>query len=291
MAYDGALQVVVLFGGAGGPPSGHLNDTWAWNGQGWTQLQLATAPPPRVDASMAYDAARGRLVLFGGVGNTGEALGDTWTWDGHSWTQQHPPLSPPARGSASMAYDAARQQVVLFGGENTEQRTPTLLNDVWTWDGHTWTQQRPAKSPVARSQAAMAYDATRQVVVLFGGTTGSPLDDTWTWDGRTWTQQHPATSPSGRYRASMAYDEGSQQVVLFGGEAIAQGLNDTWTWDGTTWMQQQPATAPTAEVGYSASLAYDAARHLLLLFATSGGKQKRFSETWAWTGTTWRRLG
>ena len=32
---------------------------------------------------MAYDAAHGQVVLFGGF-NT-RALGDTWTWDGAAW--------------------------------------------------------------------------------------------------------------------------------------------------------------------------------------------------------------
>ena len=34
---------------------------------------------------MAYDAARGKVVLFGGYdGQTN--LADTWEWDGQAWT-------------------------------------------------------------------------------------------------------------------------------------------------------------------------------------------------------------
>jgi hypothetical protein len=33
---------------------------------------------------MAYDAARSRLVLFGGYNGT-ENLNDTWEWDGTQW--------------------------------------------------------------------------------------------------------------------------------------------------------------------------------------------------------------
>jgi len=39
-------------------------------------------------ASMAFDAARGRVVMFGGDDNSQVQihLGDTWTWDGTDWT-------------------------------------------------------------------------------------------------------------------------------------------------------------------------------------------------------------
>lgn len=53
--------------------------------------------------------------------------------------------------------------------------------------------------PPAREGAAMAYDAFRHEVVLFGGTTfGTPqatLNDTWTLQGRRWTEREPRTRP------------------------------------------------------------------------------------------------
>ncbi len=75
---------------------------------------------------MAYDAATGNVVLFGGVNNT--YLGDTWVWSGSTWTKQAPATSPPPRWSASMAYDAATGNVVLFGGNEGEP-----LGGTWTW--------------------------------------------------------------------------------------------------------------------------------------------------------------
>ena len=49
---------------------------------------------------MAYDAADGTLVLFGGEGRSG-SLGDTWTWDGSAWT---------AGSSVDLATAARRRQ-------------------------------------------------------------------------------------------------------------------------------------------------------------------------------------
>ena len=78
-----------------------------------------------------------------------------------------------------------------------------------------WTQKSPA-SPSSRSLHAMAYDAARGQVVLFGGYGGGFRNDTWVWDGTTWAQKSPATSPSSRYGHAMAYDAARGQVVLFG---------------------------------------------------------------------------
>ena len=46
------------------------------SGPTWTQQTPATSPIARDDASMAYDAATGSVVLFGGLG----PFADTWTW-------------------------------------------------------------------------------------------------------------------------------------------------------------------------------------------------------------------
>jgi hypothetical protein len=139
---------------------------------------------------MAYDAATGTVVLFGGENNSNAVVnGDTWTWDGTTWTKQHPAAHPPPRVWASMAYDDATGTVVLFGGAarpNSGGGFTRIFGDTWTWDGTTWTQQAPAASPSARQLAAMAYDAATGTVVLFSGeppigTRGRAPADTWTW--------------------------------------------------------------------------------------------------------------
>ena len=60
MAYDPALQEIVLFGGesyAGQP----LGDTWTFNGTVWSQLAPAQAPAPRWSAGLAWDGQDGAL--------------------------------------------------------------------------------------------------------------------------------------------------------------------------------------------------------------------------------------
>jgi hypothetical protein len=76
-AYDPALAAVVAFGGGQGGLD--LNDTWAWTNTGatWTQLTPATSPRARESFGMAYDAALGHVVIFGGASGN-KLLNDTW---------------------------------------------------------------------------------------------------------------------------------------------------------------------------------------------------------------------
>jgi hypothetical protein len=287
MAYDAATGTTVLFGGGRSPYDGvngsafgptYFDGTWVWNGSTWAEQHPATHPGPLADAEMAYDAATGTVVLFGGVNNKA-APRATWTWNGTTWTKQHPATSPPGSWGGAMAYDAATGTVVLFSGCRREAR------DTWTWNGTTWTRQRPGTAPLGRCQGSMAYDAATGDVVLFGGDRPGhgELADTWTWNGTTWTQQAPATSPSTREGAAMAYDPATGNVVLFSGSDCGCGATlaaDTWTWNGTTWTQQAPATSPPTR--WVATMAYDAATSTLVLFGGQGNRERWLSDTWAW---------
>ncbi|MFN2508239.1 MAG: hypothetical protein ABR589_05650, partial [Chthoniobacterales bacterium] len=124
------------------------------------------------------------------------------------WLQYPRPI-PQERDQASMVFDAERDEIVLFGGNNSQP--PQKRKDTWVWNGAKWIERHPAASPSKRFLAAMAYDATRKVVVLFGGfnptgPNGGALGDTWIWNGTNWIQQEPAASPPRRYGAGFAYD-------------------------------------------------------------------------------------
>jgi hypothetical protein len=82
----------------------------------WTQKE-DIGPSPRVAHAMAYEAARERVVLFGG-----EDGSNTWEWDGVAWTQVAD-MGPSPRYACAMTYDTVRQRVVLFGGSSTTNGT------------------------------------------------------------------------------------------------------------------------------------------------------------------------
>jgi hypothetical protein len=147
--------------------------------------------------------------------------------------------------------------------------------------------------PLGRSATAMAYDAARHNVVLFGGLGGQGLlDDTWTWNGSSWTPHLGMTAtPQARKSAAIAYDETRQQVVLFGGISATGQLNDTWAWDGTAWQSLHPAHAPPAREG--APMAYDPALGAIVLFGGMNDappKPSSLNDTWQWKGGDWTPL-
>jgi hypothetical protein len=233
MAYDLSHQQMVIFGGCcdasnGVPENTPFADTWVWDGINWTQKSPSASPPARFYHAMAYDAAHGQVVLFGGYDfNSNTFFGDTWVWDGSNWTLKSPSASPPARSSHAMAYDSLHGQVVLFGGISGG----SALGDTWVWDGSNWNQKSPSTNPPARSSHAMAYDTAHGQVVLFGGSNSGLLADTWLWDGTNWTQKSPRTSPAPQQLHAMAYDVAHGQVVLFLGSNII-GASGTWLWEG-----------------------------------------------------------
>ncbi|MBF0557610.1 MAG: hypothetical protein HQL08_02395 [Nitrospirae bacterium] len=199
--------------------------------------------------------------------------------------------APMSRMAMDVAFFAGNGDSILFGG--TWDASP--FSDTWGWNGTAWLQKSPAHSPGYRAGHAMAYDAARNQIVLFGGydsTAGAYSDSTWIWNGADWTQAHPQTSPSARTYHAMVYNPDSQKIVLFGGNADEA---DTWEWDGNNWNKKSSPASPSPRDG--AAMAYDAARKEVVLFGGSqnvysGSSQNKptfFNDTWAWDGTQWQQ--
>lgn len=75
-----------------------------------------------------------------------------------------PPPAPNRAADRPWPYDEARACVVLFGGMVPWE----CVGDTWEWDGNEWTH-RSTIGPNPRHFHAMAYESSRQRVVLFGG--------------------------------------------------------------------------------------------------------------------------
>ena len=212
MTYDPTLKRVVMWGGI------DSGDQWEWDGVAWSkrsgigpvtagqigfdvraqqliavgndnntfltaafrekQWSIIGAAPETTGATMAVDADREALVLFGG--RIGSSLSNR-IWERTDGWRQRPTLGatgPAARSGQSMAYDASRLRTVLFGGADEQAGH---LGDTWEWDGTDWSGiATGSASPPARSFHAMAYDSKRSRVVVFGGFGDSgALGDTW----------------------------------------------------------------------------------------------------------------
>lgn len=210
MAYDPDRDLIVLFGGNSGPwdCSGVHNantETWEFDGADWHQVFTAHSPPRFIGGGMVYDQARHQMVLF--TGWQACEFGwhnETWAYDGTDWTQvASGELGGKWRYDIHMAYDAGRQRVVLFGGYY-HGGSGCSLNDTWEYDGSQWTQRYPTTTPAGRCGQSMAFDPSRNKVVMFGGTSNNGLyNDTWEYDGVDWRLLQPATRPAARQCASL----------------------------------------------------------------------------------------
>jgi len=252
MVYDEATGRMLLFGGGVGPQD---YDFWEWDGAAgtWTDLTPSTLPlawpPSRVAASVVYDTARGRMIIFGGFNNQDGYFQDLWEWNSttRTWTNRTPsPLPrewPSVREYAAMVYDSRRNRVELVGGTVTGLGAVVVASDVLEWNGDTGTWTNRGPSPFGtNAMVRLTFDAGRGKVLLFGGSgCGSIVgcSDAWEWDGTTatWTNRTPSTLPTAwppsRTDDALVYDVSRGRVFVFGGWANNPPLmKDLWEWNG-----------------------------------------------------------
>ncbi len=319
MAYDAADGHVLAFGG-GGNLGRSYNDTWTYSGGVWTNISatLSVAPIPRESALMAYDAADGYILLFGGYtsisvpGSCSGALNDTWIFQRGAWTQITPTggVAPPCLFSAAMAYDSADREIVLFGGGLTVGGVlnAQLSDQTWTYASGTWTDLTGslAAAPEARETSSMADDPRDGDMILYGGRAApNDFNDTWGFHSSTWTLLSGldingrfvgTPGPEQRRGSMMAFDSGENYVVLTQGVNDNCGSppcteNDTWVFLGGNW------TDVSASIGaepypprWSAGVSDDPAdRQVVILggcLAYGCDPPSNLNDSWIFQGTT-----
>lgn len=170
--WDPVRARVAISGGQTFPSITYLADVWEWDGTSWTE-RTGLGTPARAAMPVAYDTARQRAILFGGINGSGDQA-DTWELTA-GWSLQAPSTPPSVRHGAAMVYDPGSGTAMLCGGAVGS----TVLGGAWTYDGQAWTAVSP--NPGVRSWPSMVYDSTRSKLILFGGFTASfaGLADTW----------------------------------------------------------------------------------------------------------------
>ncbi len=293
-----------------------LSDLWMWNGAGWVWVggtstpnqtgsygvrgvpAAGNEPGARNGASAARDALGG-VYVFGGDGasSTGSigALNDFWRWNGSEWAWLSgtngatlvgvygtkglaSPTSHPGARRGAVTWLTANGETWLFGGHGYSAAGLGYLNDLWRWDGSSWTwmsgtnlEDQPAISGTKGIPAAENVPGARAWGVSWADSAGN----LWLFGGRT---------PD-------VYDDGL--------------LNDLWRWDGTNWTWVSGSLSPWKQGIYgtkgvpapsnvpgsrSELTAWaDATGNFWLFggYGMAGGWFGDLNDLWRWDGTNW----
>jgi cysteine-rich repeat protein len=285
---------------------------------GWHQ---AAEPAASANVMAAYDAPRGKVVLFdgttgevmewdriwrrfvveapsprtkfaltysrdrGGVVLYGGTVGSTQVGDTYVWNGIRWSQLPtgPALDFPAMAYDVATKQLVVFGvGRENSSTAPQ------TWvlgSDDVWTLiTTPTAPPLPNSaRAVMAYDAKRGNIVLYDGNTRQ----TWIFGAGAWTMKSPAVVPQVS-RTALAYLPSREHVVMFGGVESAGVSSRTYEWDGTNWALMTSAAGGLPRGDHA--LAEDGRGRLLAFGGTSSSSSiVPLADTWFFANATWAR--
>jgi N-acetylneuraminic acid mutarotase len=242
LAFDPADNRLYLHGGRG--RSGTLADLWVFDlaARTWTKL-TAQGPKPaaRFGHSGAWDAKRGRLIVFAGQGNTG-FFSDAWAFDpvANRWQRLAANDAGPSRRYGSCAgYDETGDRILVSHGFTSTGR----FDDTWALSlaSRRWTELTPEGSrPVKRCLHACDWDGATGALVLFGGQTdGVPqLGDTWVLDREGWKQVAGRAPSARRFPAGAATGDG--RFVINGGIG-AKTFGDTWIFDAKDRKWSRPA--------------------------------------------------
>lgn len=283
ICYDPDREVVIIYGGL--YKDTVLGDVWEWNGKAWKQKgkKIKNGPLPREGAAMAYDAAAGRVVMFGGR-NNGSFYSDTWQWTGKTWKTVLAATPPTPRYKHAMAWCEAAGAVIMFGGLNVTAD----VGDTWKLTGATWTRLT-ASGPSAREAAAMTSLADG-TLLLFGGAKGNRMAaDTWNFSGSAW-KKIKVRGLSGRAGAAMARDPQTDAIVLFGGWRSGAVNDELWIYTtGANRWTKRNFEAPTPRRFHA--MAWDPLRQRLVIFGGEDASGLWLDDTWEWNAATgWHRM-
>jgi hypothetical protein len=311
VGFDPISNRLLLFGGSpqplGGHPTDRLADTWAWDGQVWTQLSPAHSPTSLYGARLVLDPVSGRLLLVSGAGQT-DASGAVrqqgmWSWDGGDWARAADnPLQIPFPVVAS---DPVHRTVVLAGfdsgypsgGPSSPDLTKIDVPGADVWDGATWKDavgSTPSDQLPYTSESGTAYDPISHRVISCGGFGEGTLQATYAWDGTRWSVAgmpaagggYPDPSWPGS-TASAATDPATASILMVAASAQNSAIVPpiTWRFDGENWRPISGAAAP-ALVDWSV-VADPVVGGLILVGLAKGGTSEA---VYHWTGTSWRAI-
>lgn len=245
-------------------------DLWTFDplGPNWRRVSVSgPQPEARVNGTLAWDAKRDELWLFGGNASASGAgyspLADVWVFDPETsaWRQEIFADAPAPRLFHTALYDHVRDRVVVFGGadETAFNQNATYFSDVWALDLDLirWDRLHDGSgaAPEGRFWSRWVYDTERDSYLLFGGHDDETLgnrNDAWEFlpDEGVWVQlalgdtfNAPANGfcdfpadfttvdsslPERRNAHTMVWSPTCRRAVAFGGKTDCGASDDVW---------------------------------------------------------------
>jgi hypothetical protein len=229
-AYDPVTQVVMLFGGRLAP--GQIeNDTWAWSGTNWSEINTGTDGPPAGEgALMAWDDATRQMVLVTSFAFSGKST--TWVWAGNHWLPRPSRDLPEGAFGDGMSFDPA-SHTLLFVSAIPPNGAGT---STWLWDASGW---RKLHADVAATPCGVALDPVSGHLLLCGTTLGGSGAQLWSWSGAAWAPLRDSQLPIQPEAATTDLNHG--QLLIFGSliqpnQGSPQPL-EVWWWSGHGWQR------------------------------------------------------
>jgi hypothetical protein len=230
----------------------------------WSTLVPAGTPPfARTDYSVAYDAARDRVLLFGGT-QDGVPLSDLYAlgFAPLTWTALAATGTPPTAAGPALL-DAARDRMLVVGGA---QVWALSLTGTPAWS----LLSAAGTPPTVTSGFTAALDVGRDRVLVFGGRdAGGIVNTVW----QLALSPAPAWSivaaggvpPAAREHHVAAIDAARDRMVIAAGDtAGALPAHDTWELPlapGSAWHRFATSTD-----AFGASAIADPARDRMVTF-------------------------
>lgn len=278
IAFDPVSDRAVLYGGTN--QDGPLYDTWAFDGTTWSMIH---SEGPRLNSpSMVYDETRGEILLLG-LDEAGESK--MYRRGSETWEELSPETRPTCIIRTAMVSRSHAGDVLLYGGQCSNG---ALSSSTWIWDGENWTDPEPSQSPIALAIHHLAYQASSQQTLLYGGTSGRGVSRTWQYEEgvdeegeevKKWVILVDPLSPGARTLFVFDGDPAGEGLWLFAGQTHDRLFSDLWLLRQGAWTSIEAEGDPL--LCDKPAGAWDPDRQKLVVYCGNSSTIYEFNgETW-----------
>jgi hypothetical protein len=174
--FDPVRKAIVLFGGFSTGENKVLNETWLYGQGDWKKLPTKTFPPARNLHAMFYDPKNNGVVIIGGDQLSPDGLRDMWILKNDAWMLMSDKIPFTLVNTFGATAIAETGDYFCFASSYHENKSETWI---WKSKSKKW-EQIETTQPSPRNSASIAYDGSRNCIVLFGGEVGiESVNEIW----------------------------------------------------------------------------------------------------------------